>query len=256
VLFAGDAIENYLDGTPRDVLEKSVSDLAHESELRELGMATFLDRPLGIGKQAGQNDRTPLLTYEAFSASIARQRLAALAEQPGCSAAGGLLERWRDCQAMAHGYTGHQGRFPTRLGVPCLEDANLAASNFVFLRTTRSSLDEFLRHFDWRGLRATLPEDCAWLTQGRDVFLIRVAPCVPASGQPLMAAIDGSGAVRFYLHLAERRDDGVEGELIEYREEDGHEWPMGGLVVKRPAAGDSPAAEAATIAVPTALPAP
>ena len=44
-------------------------------------MAVFLDRPLGVVKQPGEVDRTPLLSYDAFSRSIAARRLAQ-AERP------------------------------------------------------------------------------------------------------------------------------------------------------------------------------
>jgi hypothetical protein len=50
-----------------------VEDLAGVVERRQ-----HADRPLGIARRPGEVDRTPLLTYEAFSKSIARERLAAL----------------------------------------------------------------------------------------------------------------------------------------------------------------------------------
>ncbi|HND51456.1 MAG TPA: hypothetical protein PLV92_03635, partial [Pirellulaceae bacterium] len=56
------------------------------SELLELGIATFLDRPFGVLKETGAADRTPMLAYEAFSRQVARRRLIAwrrAAEQAG-----------------------------------------------------------------------------------------------------------------------------------------------------------------------------
>src|SRR5208283_4168384 len=70
-----------LDDAARDLLRQSIDDLRHFAELRELGMALFLDRPLGAFKRPGEPDQTPLLSYEAFSSSIARERLRYLHEE-------------------------------------------------------------------------------------------------------------------------------------------------------------------------------
>jgi hypothetical protein len=272
VLFADDPLEGHLSNVAQSVLQDSLADLVQPAELRELGMATFLDRPLGIAKRPGEVDRTPLVTYEAFSATVAEQRLAALGRW-------GLLAGRVDFQCVLHdlehasatrGYRGRRGRLPARPGTPCLEDANLAAPDFVFLRMTRSSLDEFLGQFDWTALRAALPDEYAWLTHSRDVLLIRAAGPMPVSsqggphaprealilrsetttmGQPLMAAIDGTGNVRWHLCLAASRDGAVE-----YVEEDGREWPAGGLVLTRAAMASGPTNGGDAIAIPTALP--
>jgi len=50
LLFAGDASQLLTDKS-QCILEQSLSDLQLDAELHELGMATFLDRPLGIFKQ-------------------------------------------------------------------------------------------------------------------------------------------------------------------------------------------------------------
>ena len=74
-LFAGDPLPRYLTATGERILRASFADLAAPSELRELGMALFLDRPLGAFKAPGEPDQTPILSYEAFSRSIAGRRL-------------------------------------------------------------------------------------------------------------------------------------------------------------------------------------
>lgn len=247
-LFAGDPIERRLTPAVRAVLEQGMNDLNHALELRELGMATFLDRPLGIAKGPAEIDRTPLLTYEAFSRGIARERLAALCRW-------GLLSEARrdhltsqlDTLAIG-GFTGHHGRLPARPGSPCLEDANLAAPDFVFLRTTRSSLDEFLACFDWSALGRERPEEFAWLMRDRRALLIRVAAEVPPNGEPLLAALDASGEIHWNLCLS------ASGVRIPYVEEDGRECVAGGLVLKLadPTAESCADAGPTPIAVPSA----
>ncbi len=68
------------DGRRRTSTCASIADLATPNELRELGVALFLDRPLGAFKAPGEPDQTPILAYEAFSRSIAGRRLDSIAE--------------------------------------------------------------------------------------------------------------------------------------------------------------------------------
>jgi hypothetical protein len=247
-LFADDPLEGYLTAAARTVLERSLDDLDRPAELRELGRATFLDRPLGIAKRPGEIDRTPLLTYEAFSRDIARQRIAALFQ-------GKLIREGRRDELIeklkalpSGGYTGHHGRRRARPGTPCLEDANLAAPDVTYLRTTRASLDDFLGHFDWQAVREALPREYDWLTQAADVLLIRVAAALPESGQPLLAAFDATGKERWSLCLPRTRSS------IDYFEQDGREYPAAGLVLSltSSAAGETAAATASAIPVPAA----
>src|SRR5262249_6970238 len=78
-LYEDDPLDRYLGEQARLVLLQSLADLQQSEELRELGMATFLDRPFGVGKSPGEPDGTILLSYQAFSRTIARQRLDLLA---------------------------------------------------------------------------------------------------------------------------------------------------------------------------------
>src|SRR5205823_5868741 len=50
----------------QELLRQSVADLQHPKELQELGLALFLERPLGESKAPGEPDQTVLLSYEAF----------------------------------------------------------------------------------------------------------------------------------------------------------------------------------------------
>ena len=66
---------------PVDFLRQSVRDLWQPEELAELGTALFLDRPFGVGKAPAEPDATLLLSYEAFSPSLAERRLDSLSEK-------------------------------------------------------------------------------------------------------------------------------------------------------------------------------
>src|SRR5262245_27016653 len=74
-LYDYDPLDSHLGENAKRCLLRSIEDLQHGDELRELGMATFLDRPFGGGKQATEPDETLLLSYQAFSRTIARRRL-------------------------------------------------------------------------------------------------------------------------------------------------------------------------------------
>ena len=56
----------------RDAVTRAFEDLVDPGEQRELGMALFIERPLGCFKETGEPDATPLLSYEAFSATARR----------------------------------------------------------------------------------------------------------------------------------------------------------------------------------------
>src|SRR5581483_5260325 len=76
-----------------EVLHQSFLYLEHPDEWRELGLGVFLDRPLGVGKAAAEPDSTLLLAAEAFSISIARQRLLALADDLRIPPADAVIQR-------------------------------------------------------------------------------------------------------------------------------------------------------------------
>jgi hypothetical protein len=119
---------------------------AAEDDLTELGIATFLDRPLGVIKRPGQADCTPLLSYEAFSSRFAARRMNELIEV-------GLLSSPRLLPEV-RGYPVAKMLGHAREGVVALEDAKKVAFDFVFTRTTRSSLNALIRQYDWPALGA------------------------------------------------------------------------------------------------------
>ena len=190
-LFAGDASQ-LLTNKSQCILEQSLSDLEHDAELRELGMATFLDRPLGIFKHPAEVDRTPLLTYEAFSRQKARSRLVDLRRW-------GLISSDRRLQAQERRLEQCtiEGIPAARLGnvapgrVVALEDAQKSAADFLFLRTTRCSLNEFLEQYDFEPLKQRFPDLHRWLFSSPAVLFIREVPAGAMNPHdPVLTAFD------------------------------------------------------------------
>jgi hypothetical protein len=160
-LFADEPVDALLTPIARSLLAKSLEDLSHEAELRELGTAVFLDRPLGaMGKRGNEADRTTLLSYEACSVRMIKQRLGELGIEPPASIA--HAPGFPVARLMAH----------AREGVVALEDAKKVALDFVFTRTTRSSLAALLEDYDVETLNAAAPGAYSALTGGR-VLLVR-----------------------------------------------------------------------------------
>jgi hypothetical protein len=158
-LYSGDALAAL---SPRvaQVLQASVVDLEHPAELRELGTALYLDRPLGAGKAPGEPDATPLLSSVAFSPTVALGRLPELArllswpaDHPILAAAQQAL---RD-RAFVAGVPLDAVGGASRPGGVSLRDALLAAPDFVFLHTTPATVEALLGLFDLAGLMPTGP---------------------------------------------------------------------------------------------------
>jgi hypothetical protein len=176
ILFQGDPLDSVLTEAGRRALDQSVADLQCVGELRELGLAQFLDRPLGIFKEPGEVDQTPLLSYEAFSRSIAQQRLARM------RAAGWIsTERHDDYLAALRalpvsGVAAADVMARERPGVVSLADARKVAGDFVFLRTTRGSLADLLLRYDLQPLERASPETAKWLNSTEPILLVQHVP--------------------------------------------------------------------------------
>lgn len=147
-LFADSPSRSLISPAAEAVWRAALEDLRDERELRELGAATFLDRPFGIFKPPGAVDRTPLLAYEACSRQIAQQRLADLRRFAGGDVASAL---WEDASSVLEtlaiaGVSASDLPGVSRQGVIMLEDARQASPDFVIVRTTRGA---------WRQLAET-----------------------------------------------------------------------------------------------------
>jgi hypothetical protein len=186
-LFVDHSTQDLLGEIGRRALDAGIADLDDPRELRELGMAQFLDRPVGVLKEPGEVDRTPLLAYEAFSRSIARRRLGEL------KSAGWIADARRDALLAALQELSVPG-VPIadlspreRPGVVSIADAAKAAADFVLVRTTRGSLDELMSQFDLRTLGDIPAEAHAWLTRDPAVLLVQhIAPGEPS--RPVLRA--------------------------------------------------------------------
>jgi hypothetical protein len=193
---------------PGDVLRQSVMDLHHPDERRELGMALFLDRPLGTAKAPGEPDGTLLLSCEAYSGSIARQRLLDLAREERLAEDVQGLPEEPPIRGLPLDAVGGS----PRPGIVSLTDARQASPDFVFLRTTPSSVRALLDQFDFTPLITQFKLD--FLTEG-PVFIARVP----------------SGAVIIYDEefrpRVELEIDASEG----YASRAGQEYPVAGLRV-------------------------
>ncbi len=171
-LYAQEATESLLGPATREALAASLADLDEPGELRELGLGTFLDRPMGHLHEPGAVDRTPLVSYEAYSRFVACRRLAALQSAGWIDAArhDELLERL-NCLAVPGVPLGEL--LPSeRPGVVSLADAAKVAADFVLLRATRRSLDALLAHYDLEPLRHHAAEVFAWLTADPAVLFV------------------------------------------------------------------------------------
>jgi hypothetical protein len=170
-LYADDSLSTHLGQITRDALNHSIADLEHTDELRELGMALFLDRPLGIGKAPGEPDQTLLFSYEAFSRSIAERRL------------GSLSKTLNFLDTKTHQRFVHQLRslpvrgialdslhFPERLSPVSLADARKAADDWLFLRNTRQTTSAFHELYDCKDAVTRFALEC--FNQGRRFLML------------------------------------------------------------------------------------
>jgi hypothetical protein len=137
-------------------------------------------------------DRTPLLSYEAFSLKIAESRLQRLCGAALGTGAGGrapihsqvelsqLVKRLQEAAPTAQGFPVSQFTAAPRLRPVGLEDAQRAAVDFRFLRTMPVSFRQFLGHFELDRLQARFPEVTEWLHTVQDVLAIREPHAIEA----------------------------------------------------------------------------
>lgn len=134
-LFDGRPAAPWFVGHALQVLQDAIRDLQDPDERAELGRAIYLDRPLGILKPPGAVDKTPLIAHVAYSDLIAAARWKQLQAQ-------GWLPGQAWCsppQVLVGGIPAAQYATTARPGVVSLGDARIAADDFCWLSTTRSS---------------------------------------------------------------------------------------------------------------------
>jgi hypothetical protein len=140
-LYDGDPLDLYLTDRVRQILAEAIADLArHPTELRELGMALFLDRPFGGGKSGTETDQSLLVSYWAFSQSIARERLEFLASSLDLVSRAELERCRNDLSALdVPGISLKTGPGKYRQGIVSLADALRVADDFLVLRSSEQS---------------------------------------------------------------------------------------------------------------------
>lgn len=216
-LYAGDALADRPTSPAwHAAMRQSLADLHRPDELRELGIATFLDRPLGVFKQPGEVDRTPLVSYQAFSREVAAERL-------------GHFHRWGLLDAAVYaelqtllaelpiaGIPAASFHLPRRPGVPALEDAQHAGGDFVFLATTRSSVNRLFFDEGAGEIVDANVEALDWLARAPVLLVIRT-PSASAPQRPndpllivydeqlrprlRLAAVEYAPTERYRMHL-------------------------------------------------------
>ncbi len=214
-LYDGDPLLSQWNQQVTELLRQSFLDLEHAEEWREMGLAIFLDRPLGVGKAATELDGTLLLSAEAFSVSIARQRLHALAEDVGVRTDEDVFQRLL-AGAEIRGLPLDAIGDAVRPGTVSLADARRAAADFVFLRSTPSSVKALLAQFDFTPLtRRFRVED---VLSGGNVLIARSA----TDGR--LVIYDSRLRPRVELQVTAERG---------FESRAGWEYPVGGLRVPR-----------------------
>jgi hypothetical protein len=215
LLFANDPLPPHLGTHGEAALRQSVADLTRADELRELGLALYLDRPFGDAKAPAEPDATPLLASEAFSPSVAAGRLAALVRD------GFLPEGERAAYAarlrepdIAGGLPLEAIGLPNRPGTVALTDARMIAGDFVYQRTVPGGVRSLLETFDFGPLAARF--DLGWLTGGQAVLVART----PGGN---IAVYEAAWRQRLELAIAPGG----------YTSRGGVEYPAGGLVALR-----------------------
>jgi hypothetical protein len=212
-LFAGEPF--VLSPQAREVLRQAARDLEHAEELRELGLAVFLERPFGTAKPPGEPDQTPLLAHEAFSPSIARRRLRALQAEPD---SGVEPDLWPQLLHLLEDLpTGVRLPLPfppERPGSVSAYDSRKAADDFLFLRTLPESVRTFFDRFDLGPLAGQV--DTEYLQPGRRLLIL----AEPLPG--LVAAYDARARKRLQLRVGDEQG---------FRRRAGVELPVAGLEV-------------------------
>ena len=147
----------------QSLLQGCLEELAHPEMLLELGKALYLDRPFGGAKPPAALDLTPLLSYELFSRSVARDRLNRIGQLEPMVATNPLLsEALARLEELQHSGV----KVPPPVGSARtlhLHDCWRAADDFVILRPTPETMRQLRTLFKWEDCPGVLRE---WPEQG------------------------------------------------------------------------------------------
>ncbi len=213
VLFADEPLDGLLTPVARQSLQAGLADLDQATELLELGRAYFLDRPLGVLKQPGEVDRTPLVSHTAVSRTVVKRRLAELL-------ANGWIappqhDRWRDTidALPIAGVPVAELTCVERPGVVSLADTLKVAPDFVL---QRSRLDELVACYDWTIDTLNACDVLASIECLRGGLLVHH---VTDGGLPTLRIYDSQLRLRLELDFGHEP-----GDTVRYVERDGVEW--------------------------------
>jgi hypothetical protein len=221
-LYDGDPLDKHLSEQAKSALQESINDLRDAEELRELGMAIFLDRPFGGGKAPTEPDGTLLFSYMAFSRSIASNRIRFLAADLGLIADRAEEENFQQTldNMDARGIPVKEiGKFARR-GIVSLADALTAAEDFVVICNTTKSWSDFQLHY--LSDPALKQFSMSVLGFGQSMLLLRDAPS--ANGQESVAIYDSKHRKRIELEFDLRKG---------YLRHRGNEFPASPLRLHR-----------------------
>jgi hypothetical protein len=203
-LYKGDPLPNHVGPHAQGVLQQCGRDLQHAEEVRELGMAVFIERPLAAVKAPGEPDPSPLLAHEAFSRLLAERAVAELGREPLL----GLLEKdVARCRAVLAESWPAGGIAASNLKmqapqVVSLADAARAAKDFVLLRTLPGSVRAFCGRSD---VSALLRERGINIDPGKGPWLI--VGSITVAGSPGVRICDARG--QCILQMAVNAGQGV-----------------------------------------------
>jgi hypothetical protein len=220
-LYAGDDLSGQLGPNSRRLLRQSIQDLEHPAELRELGMAVFVERPLGVAKAVGEPDQTLLLAAEGFSKTLAGRRLALLQRDPEIGLSDEVANTlWQQLRSLeVPGLPAVELASPRR-PVVALVDALRVADDFVFLRTLPRGIADFAEQVDLSSLE--LFDLQRLFTPAEGGLLVRLAKT--SSSDEGLAVFDRALRKRMEMDL---------NEPTTYACWAGREYPVGGLRVLR-----------------------
>jgi hypothetical protein len=204
------------------LMSHCLADLIRGEELRELGTALFLDRPFGALKPSGEPNQTLLLSYEAFSRSVAERRLNYLCHKLQLLS----TEELAACRQNLHelpepGVRLRLSGLRPRPGSVSLDDALKVADDFCLLRTTRQTDRQFFEQYDFSELIATFKLD--FLPSAHRLLIVRAASVGNGADETLVV-FDDRARRRLELQVDSSRG---------YQRRAGQEFPAAGLRVLR-----------------------